>query len=118
MSYLLFPSSGNHVSFEPEWDFERADRKIENEHRTREGARYVYKWGEYERFKFGATFVSSADAAIVNSWWSTNTKLLFMSSSDTATVFSLQITNDARPFAKFQPPYDNLYQGTIELEGY
>lgn len=117
MSYLLFVSSGVEVSFEPEWDFERTDPKIENEFRTRGGQRYVYKWAQYTKFKFGATFVSSSYAAIVNSWWSSNTKLLFMSTSETA-VYSVQLGNNSRPFAKFQQPYDNLYQGVIELETY
>lgn len=78
MSYLLFPSSGNHVTLEPEWNFDRKDAQVKNEHVTRGGKRYVYKWGSYVKFGFGLTFVNSSDAARINSWWITNTKLQFM----------------------------------------
>ena len=78
MSYLLFPSSGNHVTLEPEWNFDRKDAQVKNEHVTRGGKRYVYKWGSYVKFGFGLTFINSSDAARINSWWITNTKLQFM----------------------------------------
>lgn len=78
MSYLLFPSSGNHVTLEPEWNFDRKDTQVKNEHITRGGKRYVYKWGSYCKFSFGLTFINSSDAALINSWWITNTKLQFM----------------------------------------
>ena len=117
MSYLLFPSSGNHVSFEPEWDFERTDTQVKNEHVTRAGKRYVYKWGSYVKFAFGVTFASSSDAAVVNSWFITNTKLLFLSTSDTA-VYSVMLIGSDIPFSKFQKPYTDRYMGKIELQGY
>lgn len=117
MSWLLFPSSGNHVTLEPEWNFTRADKKEETEHRTRAGKRYVYKWGEYKKFKFDVQHVSSSTAAIVNSWWSSNTDLLFMESGASA-VYSVQLVNAELPFGKYVKPYTDKYIGTIELEGY
>lgn len=117
MSYLLFPSSGNHVTLEPEWDFDRNDKKIEDVHRTRAGREYRYKWSSYRVFKFGNTFVTSGVAAVVNSWWDSNTNLLFMKSGDTQ-VFSVRLVNKDLPFGRFQKPYDDLYQGNIELETY
>ena len=117
MSYDLFVDSANAVSFEPEWDFEPRDRKIQDEHRTRDGSRFVYLWGSFKGWRFGARFVSSADASVVNSWWSQNTKLLFKSTSDTA-VFSVQLVGSRPPLARFIPPYDDQLQGVIELETY
>lgn len=117
MSYLLFPSSGNHVTLEPEWDFERHDSQVKSEHLTRSGKRYVYKWGSYTRFSFSVTFVSSSTAALINSWWITNTKLLFTSTSETA-VYSVMLVASDLPISKYQQPYTDKFQGSIELQGY
>lgn len=117
MSWLLFPSSGNHITLEPEWNFKHDDKKEETIHRTRAGKRYVYKWGEYKGFKFDVEYVSSSTAAIVNSWWATNTKLMFMESGGTE-VFSVIITNRELPIGKYIRPYQDRLKGTIDLEGY
>jgi hypothetical protein len=117
MSWLLFPSSGNHVTLDPEWNFDRSDKKIEDEHRTRSGRRYVYKWGSHARWKFDVQYVSSSTAAIVNSWFLSNASLLFMESGGTE-IFSVQITNADLPFGRFVKPYTSLMLGTIELSTY
>ena len=119
MSYLLFATSGTHVEITPEWNFDRKDTQIKNEHRTRSGKRYVYKWGSYVKFSFGITFASSSDAALINSWWITNTKLLFSSNSGELTqVYSVMITANDFPLGQFQKPYTDRFKGTIDLEGY
>lgn len=117
MSYLLFPSSGNHVSLEPEWNFDRKDTQVKTEHRTRSGKRYVYQWGSYTKFSFGVEFVNSSTAAIINSWWITNTKLMLKSTSDAA-VYSVMLVATDLPLGQFQKPYDDLFKGKIDLEGY
>lgn len=117
MSHLLFVDSSNSVTLEPEWDFEQGQKKNETVHRTRAGNRFVYKWGEFETFKFSLNFVDSSTAAIVNSWWNTNTELLF-STDGGVTVSSVQLTNRSKPLARFNMPYDDEYKGKIELETY
>ena len=118
MSYLLFVTSGDHVSLEPEWNFDRKDTQVKNEHITRGGKRYVYKWGQYVKFTFGVTYVDSATASLINSWWITNTKLLFLSTSDTAHVFSVMLIANDFPIGQFQKPYMDKFKGTIDLQGY
>lgn len=117
MSFLLFPSSGNHVTLEPEWDFDRKDGKVENEHITRAGKRYVYRWGSYYKASFSLTFVNSSTAAIINSWWDSNTKLLFMESGATQ-IYSVMLVGKELPLGSFQKPYTNLFRGKIDLQGY
>ena len=117
MSYLLFPSSGNHVTLEPEWDYARKDAQTKNEHITRGGKRFVYKWGSYVRFSFGLTFINSSTAGLINSWWITNTKLLFMSTSET-TVYSVMLIAADLPASNFQKPYTDKFTAVIELQGY
>jgi len=115
--FMLFPSSGNHVDLYPDWDMTDETTKVEDKHRTRSGALYTYKWGEFFRKKFGLTDVTSSDAALINSWWNTNTDLLFTQDSGT-TVSSVHIMNKKTPLGGFMEPYDDLYKGKIELEGY
>ena len=114
---MLFPSSGNHVDLYPEWDVKNESRKIEDKHRVRSGGSYTYKWGDYFREKFSLTDVNSSDACIINSWWNTNTDLLFTTDSGT-TVNSVHIENKKTPLGQYMEPYDSLFKGTIELEGY
>jgi hypothetical protein len=117
MSFLLFPSSGNHVSIDPEWNFTRKDQKVENEHIARSGKRYVYKWGSYYHTTFDLTFVSSSTMAIINSWWQTNTKLMFVDSGG-AQIYSVMLIGKELPIGMYQKPYTDLYRGKIELQGY
>ena len=119
MSYLLFPSSGSHVSLEPEWNFDRKDTQVKNEHITRSGKRYVYKWGSYVKFTFGVTYISSSDAARINSWWITNTKLMLSATSgELASVYSVMLIANDLPVGQYQKPYTDLFKGTIDLQGY
>lgn len=117
MAYRLFVDSSNGVSLDPEWDYDDSAKKIENRHRTRSAAEYVYKWGEYGVRKFSVMYVSSATAAIVNSWWSSNTDLLFMREGD-ADVTSCRLMNGSKPISKKVKPYDDQWRGKIELGTY
>ena len=59
------------------------------------------------------------DAAIVNSWWDTNTKLLFFITSNSVTeIHSVMIMNTETPFAQYVNPFDDKMKGQVELEGY
>jgi len=117
MAYRLFVDSANGVSLDPEWDYDDSAKKIENRHRTRTGAEYVYKWAEFRTIKFGLMFVSSATQAIVNSWWSSNTDLLFMREGD-IDITSCRIMNNSKPISKKVKPYDDQWRGAIELGTY
>ena len=119
MSLLLFTSSGNGVTLEPEWDFDRKDTQVKTEHTTRSGKRYVYKWGSYTKFSFGVTFINSSTAGIINSWWITNTKLQLASNSGELTAtYSLMLTASDLPIGQYQKPYLDKFKGKINLQGY
>lgn len=117
MPFRLFVDSATGVDVEPEWDYERKDKKIEDRHRARSGAEFVYKWGEYIGIEFSVKFVNSSFQAIVNSWWNTNTDLLFMEVGGTE-VFSVHIVNKDTPVGKVIKPYVDQFQGKIKLGGY
>lgn len=108
--------SGN-LTILPETDYERRDRKIEDEHRGRTGRRYVYKWGEFFQVRFGVEFISSLDQAVINSWWSSNAKLLWV--VDTGfEVESVQIVGDQLPIGEYATPGLTEYSGLLEITTY
>jgi len=115
--YRLFVDSSNGVDVEPEYNYQEQDTKIENRHRTRSGEEYIYKWGGYKRRKFGVRWVNSNFKSIVNSWWDSNTELLFMEEGGTE-VFSVRITNRNLPIGSIEKPYSDTFKGSIELGTY
>ena len=118
-SFELGISSSDAVTLYPEWNYESGKIKIQAEHRTTTGALYQYKFSDYKRFDFSVNWIDSSVAALVNSWWDTNTDLLFFVTSGSATeVHSVHLMGTDTPLRKFDKPYDNYYKGKIHLEGY
>lgn len=117
MAYRLFVDSSNGVTITPEYNFKEEGKKIENVHRVRSGAQYVYLWGSYNKWKFTVKYVNSEFKSIVNSWWETNTNLLFMEEGSSK-VSTVRLSSKKLPVGKYMKPYDNEFQGVIELETY
>ncbi len=115
--FTLFIDSYNSVSFDVEYDFRNDTKQIKSEHQSRSGRRFTYKWGEVGGRSFSVRFVSSSTAAIVNSWWSSNVSLR-LQEEGTLDVFSCTLVSDTPPIGRFEKPYNDLYRGKIELEGY
>ncbi len=118
MTWALFVDSANSISLSPEWGLSQPDKKIESTHRTRGGKLYRYKWSDYKQFKFKLSFVNSSDVAVINSWWVSNTELLFMDEDDATTVSSVYLMNKSRPLSVRQKPYLEYTKGTIDLSTY
>ena len=116
--FTLFADSATGVSFEPEYGFKVADKKIENAARTRSGLLYKYKFSDYRKWDIPLRFVNSADKGTINGWWRENTALFFMDNNDTATVYNVLITNKSPPIDQVERPYDYEWKGKIELEEY
>jgi len=115
--YYLSINSSNLVSFDVEYDYTNRDSQIKHEHLSRSGRVYVYKWGELRKRTFSVRFVSSSTAAIVNSWWNSNTSLILREENSTD-VFSCRISNDSTPISRFEKPHNDKLRGVIELESY
>ena len=118
-TYELGPSSNSAVTLVPEYDYQKRVVKNESKLRTLSGKQYTYKWGSYTEFEFGLEYVAASDAAIVNSWFESNTELLFLITSSTATeVHSVMVQGEESPLAEYNKPYDNLFKGKIGLSTY
>jgi len=117
MAFRLFVDSDNGVTVEPEWDLKEKDSKIETRNRTRSGAEYVYKWGDYQTTKFSVMYVNSDFKSIVNSYWNNNVDLLWMEEGGSI-VTSVHIVNKNTPIGGYIKPYSDTFKGTIELSTY
>lgn len=117
MSFRLFVDSDNGIDVYPEYNLKEDEKKVETRHRTRDGSEYVYKWGSFEQIKFSVMYVNSEFKSIVNSWWLSNTDLLWMEEGG-ADITSVHLINKSKPINQFVKPYDNLFKGTIELGTY
>ena len=145
--FKLGISSSDAITIRPNFDYSGSKRKIETNIKTRSGRGYNYKWGEYLKFFISMDYVSGQNATIVNSWWSTNTELLFFKQSEhpveygllegsggfflledsgkmtletsySTEVFSVMIISNNKPFSQFVKPLNYYYKGEINLEGY
>jgi len=120
VSYTLFTNSTDGISFDPDFGFKHRDKKIQNSIRVRSGLGFVYKFGDYKRWKIPLRFVGSADKKTLNDWWSNNTELFFYDDNDTtaASTSTVRIANRASPVSQPEKPYDYEWKGSLELEEY
>jgi hypothetical protein len=115
MNFALGISSATALILYPEFDYTDVLTKIEQVHRLENGDMYRYKTGVYDKFKFKLRFFPESDASVINSWWESNTELMFWVDSE---VSKVMLTNKSKPIGQFQKPYTDLMQGIIMLEGY
>jgi len=119
LKFELGISSVDAVTLKPEYNYKGGEKQLRTEHRTKAGKLFLYKWGDYKSFSFTVNYLPASDASLVNSWWDSNTELLFLITSDTATeVHSVVLMNKDTPFQSFAKPYADLYKGKVLLEGY
>lgn len=117
--FELGPTSATAVTLRPEHDYEPDTEKIEDSYRSKSGHLYVYKWSDYETIRFSVEYVGGNAASLINSWWQSNTQLLFFVTSGGVTdVHSVMLRGDNRPLRKFNKPGAQYFRGKILLEGY
>ena len=119
ITYSLGITSATEVELIPEWSYKNGDTMKYSRYRTAAGRLYQYKWHDYKKISFPTKFVTSETMSIVNSWWNTQTKLLFfVNDGGTVSVTSVFIVNKDAPFRENIKPYTEYWQGAIELEEY
>lgn len=119
MTYELGPSSATAAELYPEYDYKKRTNKIETKHRSLSGKQYTYKWSTFDEFEFSVDWVTASDMSVINSWWESDTDLLFFITSDSTTeVHSVRIQGEETPLTEYNKPYDNFYKGKIRLSTY
>jgi len=84
MSSLVFElgvSSVDAVEVMPHTSFKNRDKIIRSDFRSADGTLFTYKWGDYKQLDFKAEFVPNSSAMLINSWWNSQSELLFFVSS-------------------------------------
>lgn len=149
MTELIFSlgiSSADAIVLRPEFDYKESKTQIKNSKRTISGKNFNYIFNNYQTFEVPVDYVHSDNAAIINSWWLSDTKLIFYKVRETSPgyglledggfflledgqqmefepgyiseVFSVYIVNRDKPLSQITKPYDYYYRGTIQLESY
>jgi len=117
--YTLGITSAAEVTLIPEWNYNNGEEMEYSRYRTNAGRLYQYQWYRYGSIKFDTKFVNSETMSIVNSWWASQTKLLFfVNNGSTVDVSSVMLVNKNAPFMENVKPYTEYWQGAIELEEY
>ena len=94
-------------------------QQMRSAHRTLSGNLYIYRWSNFIKHKINVDFMQSSNAAIINSWWETNTELLlFVTSDGTTEVQSVMLLNKDFPMNKYVKPYNIYLSGKLQLESY
>lgn len=118
MSGFFITDSVNSVVLEPELGaFEYLDPLVLNKNRSSIGISYDYKWGQEYRKKLKASFVNSADALQINSWWGAKVGLSWGWIDDVASVSSGFILGDIKPCRQFVDPTRVFRNIELELGG-
>lgn len=104
-----------YLDFDPEYDYKKGDKKIEDTHRAKSGDLYQYKWGEYNVAEFTIEFLSPSDKDIINTWWSSNTSLMFHNNL-TGENWPCKIMNKSVPVNQLIKPYFDQYKTKLLVE--
>jgi hypothetical protein len=94
-------------------------KQMDYQHRASTGILYQTIINTFHKITLPLEYVPNSHAAIINSWWESQTLLRFFVTSDTATdVRSVMITGAELPLNAQEKPYDSYFSGKVVLEGY
>jgi len=117
--YYLGITSLDQIELFPDVNYTNGKIANIDEYRLNLGSFKNYKNFDYAHISFETDWINSSNAAIVNSWWDSQTMLkFFVVDSGSITVNDVILTNNISPFAGFSPPYTELFKGVIQLEEY
>jgi hypothetical protein len=119
VSYTLGISSSDAIAIFPEKSFKNSEKMERIETRVANGDLWDLIKGVYKQIDINVEYFPGSQASIVNSWWESQTKLLFFVTSDTSTaVYSCMIMNETTPLYSQDKPSEQHWKGKISLEGY
>ena len=117
--YFLGPDRAHAIELFPDYSFKDGEIDESQKIRTGEGRLYNYKFYDYKQISFNTDWIPASDAAVVNSWWNSQTKLTWFTELGSATfVDSVMLKNNFTPFSEINKSLDSQYRGKIILEEY
>jgi hypothetical protein len=73
-------------------------------------------WSEINIFQLETRWVPSSDARLINEWW-TDSNSLSLHFGPFDTDYSVKIVMTEQPYQQLEKAYNDLFVGTILLEG-
>ena len=116
MPFILQANSSNQLTVYPEFGYKFRQKKVEERKRTWSSDEFIYNYSAYKMFDVPVSFVNSSFKAVVNSWWGANTILQWYEVG-TTDVSTVRVVGNQTPIDQLIKPYDDLFKGTIKLEG-
>lgn len=108
-------NSGNpSITLNAAWTLEQPDPIIAGRGQTLTEY-HQFIWSRTKQFNIPIILVDSGDADTINGWWRTAQVLDFTLNSSEASTVRAQINNTGLPLGEFDPPYTELFQGTLLL---
>lgn len=105
------------IVLHPEYGLREQALVMQSRHRTRAGDAYAYRWGRYSAFQVPLRFLADSHADLINWWWEGGFYLAFtLDTSDSESIRVVRIANERQPIESRVAPYEDLWQGTLELE--
>ena len=84
VTFKLGISSVDAITIRPEYDYSSIKKRIESKHRTRSGRMFKYHWSNYVKIGFTLDYIAGGNASVINSWWNSDTELLFFKETTVA----------------------------------
>lgn len=100
------------LSLEFDWESSRNAENVLNASRALGGRESKHLWANVKAFNLPLSAVPSSDAALINEWWRATTAVTLYFD---ATSYSCYITG-GQPFTKMMKPYQDRWDGTIQIE--
>ncbi len=105
------------ITIHPDHSFREQAKVISSEHRTKAGKLHSYIWGKHLGYSVPLRFLSDFDADLINWWWENRFNLAFtLNTSDSESAQVVQIVNERQPIGSRVRPYNDLWEGVLELE--
>jgi len=120
MASVRLAYSGTNVDFGPGEGFDAPKLPDRVRERAKDGTLYSYDFYTPKgKWIVPITDMSETDADNVNDWWEKNRTCSFYPdyTNDTATSYSVKITNDEQPlFYRYLSKWNSDFSGTLILE--
>ena len=108
-------SPSQSVRFDPLWDAKFLETQALYDSTDLSGRRSQFITGGYGKWSFNVPVMEAHRAHMINEWWRNRDTVYFYNGLDYVTR-QVAIVNKSEPFPWARAPYDNLMQGSLELE--
>lgn len=100
------------VSLHTTYDTQRNTELIIDRARNIGGKSFDKLWASYDQFQFPVEYITNSDGGQINEWWENTIELTLFFDQ---TSYQVYIVSNDQPFQQLSRPYQNEWNGTINL---